>query len=273
MSFFSDFFHYDFLQMALVGTFFLSVICGILSPLVIAKRFAFLGSAVSHSTLLGLALANLFLLPENTAGIFLITLSVTLILAIILAFLGQAKNIPTDSTIGIFLTSTMGLGMIILSKSTSTNTELANFLFGNIFLSSSSDIALTFFILLLVLFSIFIPFKYWAYISSDQKGAKNSGINVSLFHAFFVFILTLTIVTGLKMAGSLAINSWLIAPGLFGTRLGRTLKMSFLYSLIFSIVVSLLGLFIANFFDWPTGATFCLLHFLGLIPLFLNRTL
>lgn len=267
MSFFSDFLQYDFLKMAFVATLFLSIICGILSPLVISRRFAFLGSAVSHSTLLGLSLANLFLLPENTNGIFFVTLGVTLVLAIILALLGQAKNIPNDSAIGIFLTSTMGMGMIILSKTPSSNTELANFLFGNIFLSSTYEIGLTFIILLIVIASIFYPLKYWAYISSDESGAKNAGIKVSLFHTYFVFILTVTIVTGLKMAGSLAINSWLIAPGIIGTRLGRTLKGTFFYSILFSVVVSICALFIANYFDWPTGATFCLVHFLALLPL------
>lgn len=266
-----DFFQYDFLTKAFLATVLLSLCCGVLSPLVIARRFAFLGSAVSHSTLLGLSLANLFLAPENSSGIFLVTLAITLFLAFILSLFGQVKNLPTDSAIGIFLTSTMGLGMIILSKTDSGNTQLVNFLFGNIYLTSNQDLLFILFLTLIMALAIFIPFRHWAYITSDEKGAMNAGIKVSLFHTFFVFLLTVVIVTGLKVAGSLAINSWLIAPGIFGAQMARKLKNTFLISILFSLTVSLLGLFLSNFFDWPPGATFCLVHLLGLTPLFFTK--
>ena len=69
-----DFLHYDFLLYALLGTLFLSMTCGLISPLLIARKNAFMGSAISHSTLLGLAIALSFFSNENPMAIFATTL-------------------------------------------------------------------------------------------------------------------------------------------------------------------------------------------------------
>ena len=59
MSFFTDFIEYDFLFNSLIGIVLISLVCGFLSPLIVAKRLAhFMGSALSHSSLLSIALAH-----------------------------------------------------------------------------------------------------------------------------------------------------------------------------------------------------------------------
>jgi ABC-type Mn2+/Zn2+ transport system permease subunit len=80
MTFFTDFLEYDFLLYALLGTFFLSLTCGIISPLIIARKNAFMGAAISHSTLLGLAISLSLFEMAQSLPIFLSTLLITLIL-------------------------------------------------------------------------------------------------------------------------------------------------------------------------------------------------
>ena len=130
----TDFFQYDFLFLSLIGTVLLSLSCGLISPLIISKRYAFMGAAVSHSTILGLSIA-LSLVPDTDGlNIFLITLGVTLVMVLFLAGATFRQRLPSDSLIGIFFTGSMGLGVIIHSLFAQQKGDLMGYLFGNIFL-------------------------------------------------------------------------------------------------------------------------------------------
>ena len=123
-----DFFQYSFLMYALIATVLLSVVMGLISPIVVVKRYSFIGSAISHSTLLGLAIASV-LGFENTSLKFLATaLIITLLFAMILAKLSYHKKLPTDSLIGIFFSATMSAGILIQNSSGNTSVNLFNYL-------------------------------------------------------------------------------------------------------------------------------------------------
>ena len=251
----TDFFQYDFLTLALVGTLLLSLACGLISPLIISKRYAFMGAAVSHSTILGLAIA-LSLVPDtDSVNIFLITLGATLVMVLFLAGATFRQRLPSDSLIGIFFTGSMGLGVIIHSLFAQQKGDLMGYLFGNILLLDQGDLILSAILLLILIPIILFPLKRWLYIIYDEEGAIVSGLSVKLFHYLFYILLTLLIVSSLKIAGAILVNTLLLVPGVFGLRFGRNIKQVIFYSVSFSLGGSLLGLYIANLKNFPSGAT------------------
>ena len=100
----SDFIQYDFLLYALLGTIFLSLTCGLISPLIIARKNAFMGAAISHSTLLGLAISLSLFEATQALPVFLSTLLITIFLTLFLAYSTFRQKLPNDSMIGIFYT-------------------------------------------------------------------------------------------------------------------------------------------------------------------------
>ncbi len=267
-----DFLHYDFLLYALLGTLFLSITCGLISPLLIARKNAFMGSAISHSTLLGLAIALSLFTADSSLSIFATTLGITILCTLFLAFSTYRQKLPTDSLIGIFYTSTMALGIIIHSLFAKNKTDLLSFLFGNILLLTKEDLILSVALLTLTAPLIIIPYKKWLFLTYDEEGAITSGIKAKVYHYLFFILLALLIVTSIKLAGTILIETLLLVPGFFGLKFSSNVRQSFILSVLFSTTFALLGIVIANSFGLPSGATLAVVLFMALVlSLFLKK--
>lgn len=260
-----DFLHYDFLLYALLGTFFLSATCGLISPLLIARKNAFIGSAISHSTLLGLAIALSLFSAENSLSIFATTLAITIVCTLFLAFSTFRQKLPSDSLIGIFYTSTMALGIIIHSGFAKNKTDLLSFLFGNILLLTREDLLLSVGLLAITAPLIIIPFKKWLFLTYDEEGAITSGVKAEFYHYLFFILLSLLIVTSIKIAGTILIETLLLVPGFFALKFAGNVRQTFIYSILFSTFFALLGILIANTYGLPSGATLAVVLFVALV--------
>ena len=261
----SDFWTYSFLTGALLATFALSFSCGLLSPMIVAKRYAFLGSALSHSTLLGISLAVSFFASTGPLGLFLITLFVTLLLTLFLAEATYRQTTPGDSLIGIFYTVTMGLGIIVHAKFAQNQGDLMSYLFGNILLVEQADLWLGGLLSVICLVVICTKFSTWSYFLYDFEGAKRDGLPTKLYHYLIFILMTSVIVSSLKLAGTVLVSTLLIIPGVFALQFAKSMKMLFIISVSFSLIVSVIGLSIANFYNLPSGATLAVCQFTVLV--------
>lgn len=259
-----DFFEFPFLTRALIATLCLSATCGLLSPLVIAKRYAFLGSAVSHSTLLGLAIGTAISGREAPMSLFLWTLVITLILSLFLARATWRQALPSDTLIGLFFTGTMGLGTLVHALTSRGSGDLLSFLFGNVLLLTDTDVAISVLISALIFPIILLPWRYWLLTTYDEDFALVTGLPAKLLHFIFVTMLTALIVSALKISGTVLVNALLLAPGFFALSFARNIKATFTLSLIFSTATALFGLILANYLETPSGATLAVTQLLFL---------
>ena len=260
-----DFWQYDFLLYAILGTIFLSIVCGLISPLIIARKNAFMGSAISHSTLLGLSISLSLFSAEHSISIFILTLFITMGTSLFLAKSTYRQTLPTDSLIGIFYTSTMALGIIIHSLFSKSKGDLLSFLFGNILLLNREDLILTGILMAVVLPLILIPFSKWIFITFDEEGAITSGINVKFYHYAFFIMLSLLIVTSIKIAGTILIETLLLVPGFFALSFSLNVRNTFIISVLFSLVLAIFGLILSNAYSLPSGATLAITQFTFLL--------
>ncbi len=279
-----DFIHYDFLVRAFIGFFLLSLLSGIISPFIHVKRLAFFGEATGHATLLG-PIVGIGLLGLNEIYL-LLPFSLLLTLFLIWPFASmtvpkseQSLKLPPDSLIGIFLAATLSGGVILHHFiSTKLNTNLGNLeslLFGNVLFITNGEI-IYLGLLTLLTYLIFIKaFKKWVFFVYDPQGFQIAGFNGRFFHYLFIFLLTLIIVSTVKIAGTILMNAVLLIPGAFGLTYAskKNMKIVILTSIIFAVITGLLGPILGNFFDLPLSATFAftqcflLLIFLGMVQL------
>lgn len=259
----SDFVHYDFLLLAMIAGIIVSVFCGVVSPLLVAKRYAFIGESISHSTLLGLTLA--LTLGTSSFGLFFYTLIITLAFVMVLAFATYRQALPSDSLIGIFLTGTLGAAILIQHLFLKNKSDLVSSLFGNILTLEISDIIILAVVGVLILGAIFFQYKKWIYCIFDEDGALINSINVKFFHYFFFFLITLLIVSMAKLAGTILINAFLLIPGIFAYKFSKSMKQVFIFSIIFSLLTTILGLILTNFLETPPGATIAFIQFVAFL--------
>lgn len=270
--FIADFFQYDFLLYALLGTVFLAITCGLISPLIIARKNAFMGTAISHSTLLGLAISLSLFEATQALPVFLSTLLITIFLTLFLAYSTFRQKLPNDSMIGIFYTSTMALGIIIHTLFAKDQSDLLSFLFGNILLLTAQDLYLSFAILVITALVVLIPLKKWLFLTFDEEGAITSGIKAQIYHYTFFVLLAFLIVTSIKLAGTVLVETLLLVPGFFALKFSKNIVQTFVVSTVFSTVTAVIGIILANAFGLPSGATLAVVLFGALVvSLFIKR--
>ncbi len=269
----NEFFIYPFLQVGLLGVIGLALICSLLSPLVIARRQAFMGAALSHATLVGLALGFSFFEATSSTSVFGVTLFVTLALSLILAESTYRNPMPRDSLIGIFFTTCMGLGMIIHQMGPAKNVDLMSYLFGNLYLLTNADLGILAVALIIVALGILLPLKKWLFLSFSEESAYQSGINVRLSHYVFMALLTLAIVSGLKLAGTVLINTFIIVPGMVALRVSKSNRQVFIMSALFSLISALISIVISNALNLSLGPVLCLVQFVAMLFIFLIERL
>ena len=268
----SDFLQYDFLLYALLGTIFLALTCGLISPLIIARKNAFMGAAISHSTLLGLAISLSLFEATQALPVFLSTLLITIFLTLFLAYSTFRQKLPNDSMIGIFYTSTMALGIIIHTLFAKDQSDLLSFLFGNILLLTVEDLYLSFTIMVITALVILLPLKKWLFLGGGEEGAITSGIKGQIYHYTFFVLLAFLIVTSIKLAGTVLVETLLLVPGFFALKFSKNIVQTFVVSTVFSTVMAVIGIVLANAFGLPSGATLAVVLFCALVvSLFVKR--
>jgi ABC-type Mn2+/Zn2+ transport system permease subunit len=159
----------------------------------------------------------------------------------------------------------MALGIIIHTLFAKDQSDLLSFLFGNVLLLTKDDIILSFLILIITVFVILIPLKKWLFLTFDEEGAITSGIKAKIYHYSFFILMAVLIVTSIKLAGTILIETLLLVPGFFALKFSKNIRQTFLVSTLFSVIFAILGIVVANAFGLPSGATLAVVIFLGLI--------
>lgn len=159
----------------------------------------------------------------------------------------------------------MALGIIIHTLFAKERGDLLSFLFGNILLLTKEDLYLSLGILIITALSILIPLKKWLFLTYDEEGAITSGIKAQIYHYTFFILLAFLIVTSIKLAGTILVETLLLVPGFFALKFSANIRQTFVISVLFSTFFAILGIVLANAFGLPSGATLAVVLFAGLV--------
>ena len=113
MSFITDFITYKFLTYALIGGVTSALLCSLLSPFVVLKRMAFISQGISHAAFGGVAFA--LLLGTKGTWMNVITILFCLAISTLIWHFSEKKKLSEDTGIGIFLSVSMAISVILLS--------------------------------------------------------------------------------------------------------------------------------------------------------------
>ncbi len=246
-------FDYPFLLKSLVSTLWLSVVFALLGVFVFIKKMSFFSDGVAHASILGLAIA--FLLNFN---ILVLALIAGALFAVLIFCLERKTKIHTDTLIGLIFVSALSLGLILMSLKSAYQPELLNFLIGNILTISYFDFILTNIFSLLVLLILFFNFKKTLLSLFDPVEAKLRKVNVNFYAILFYLILGTSVILGIKLVGVVLVTAFLIIPPSISSLIAKSFKQFVLFSVVFGFFSSLFGFLVADFYNFPVGATIVL---------------
>jgi ABC-type Mn2+/Zn2+ transport system permease subunit len=261
------------MQRGLLASTLVGVLCAVVGCYVVLRGMAFLGDALAHAILPGVAIAYLF-----NGNLMLGALVAAIIVAMLIGFLSRQGTIKEDTAIGILFAAALSLGVLLISSIRTYAVDLTHILFGNVLGVSSEDLILTAVLGVVVLGFIVVFYREFLVMSFDPVLAATLRMRAERFRTLMLILLALTIVVSLQTVGVGLVSAMLVTPGAAAYLLTRRLASMMIVSAFIGAVSSVVGLYLSFYLSVASGAavvltatTIFLLAFLfaparGLVP-------
>lgn len=235
----------DEIQLAVLS--FVALSCGIISPFVVLKRMTMLANSLSHTILLGLAIAALgagslwggewFDVTTLLIGAFLSAL----LTAFSTEVLTRWFKLQEDASIGLVFTGLFALGITLVTLSLRDAHLGIEAVMGNVDALQIQDIRLPALFTFLNALSITLFFKQFQLISFDPQFAKTLGLKTGRFRYFFLFLIAATCMGAFRSVGVILVLSFLTGPYLIARLFCKRLNKLLIWTPLIGILAAFTG--------------------------------
>jgi len=244
---------YAFMGRGLLAAILVGVLCSVIGCYVVLRSMAFLGDAMAHAILPGIAIA--YLLKGNLS---LGALIAAVVVALGIGAFSQRGTIKEDTAINILFTAALALGVALISSMQTYAVDLSHILFGNVLGVSSEDLRLTAILGSLILAITLICYKPFLVITFDPLLANTLRLPVALLHNLLLVLLALTIVTSMQTVGVGLVAAMLVTPGATAYLLTKRLPSMMALAAVFGALSSLIGLYASYYLNIASGSSIVL---------------
>jgi ABC-type Mn2+/Zn2+ transport system permease subunit len=244
---------YAFIQRGLLAALMVGVLCSVIGCYIVLRSMAFLGDAMAHAVLPGVAVA--YLLGRNlTLG----ALAAALVVALGVGLFSRRGAIKEDTAIGVLFAAALSLGVVLISSIRTYAVDLSHILFGNVLGVSSLDLWLTAGLGAAILIAILVFYRPFLVISFDPVLAATLRMRVGFFNNLILVLLALTIVISMQTVGVGLVAAMLVTPAATAFLLVRRLPTMMALSGLIGGFSSLTGLFASYHLNVASGAAIVL---------------
>jgi len=242
-----------FMLNALLAGILVSVACGIVGTFVVLRGLAFIGDALAHGVLPGVALAMLLGLPGMlgaAAG------ALGMIFGI--GFITRRTNLSPDTAIGLLFVGMLALGVAIVSRSQAFSGDLVRILFGEILGIRVSELVLQLAATLAIAATAAICYRPFLLLCFSPEQAEVSGFPPRRYHAIMLAMIALTVVVSFRTVGTLLVFGMLLAPAASAALFSRKITTMVLSASGIGILSVYLGLLASYHGNIAAGAAITL---------------
>ncbi|CAA9493156.1 MAG: hypothetical protein AVDCRST_MAG45-856 [uncultured Solirubrobacterales bacterium] len=197
-----------FMRRAFAEALLCGATCGALGCFVLLRRLSFLGESISHTIVLGAALALLLGLPLGLGGVLIAAATAGLTGAI-----AGDRRLSADTATGILLPTLFAGGIAVLAV-TGSAPRLEELLFGSILGVGEGDLILAGLVAVAVLVVFGVAGKELALVAFDRAAARAFGYRVALLDAVLLTLVAVAVTAGLRAVGSILLAGLLLGPPL-----------------------------------------------------------
>ena len=240
----------EFMRNALLASALVSVICAIAGTYVVLRGLSFVGDALAHGVIPGIALALLFGVP----GVVGAAIGAVVMMGGVSVITSRVR-LSADTAIGLLFVGMLSLGVIITSRSTSFVGDITRILFGELLGVDTSDLVWQAAVLVVVAAIAFVAHRPFVLMSLDDGLARTSGFSVRFFHALMLTMVAMAVVGSFQLVGTLLVLGLLVAPAATGALLARRVSTMMLVASLCGVTSSYVGLLTSYHFDVAAGAS------------------
>lgn len=245
-----DPFALDFVRRALVGGSLVAVLCGVVGTWVVIRGMAFLGEALAHGMLPGVALATVLSFPVLVGG----ALS-AVAMSIGIGMVQRRARLTYDTSIGLLFVSMLALGVIVISHSGSFATDATAILFGDILAITASDLLLLAFAAVAGLAVATVFHRSFVALSLDPRIASVLELRPRMAQGALVGLVTLAVVASYQAVGSMLVVGLLLAPAVAAGHWTTRIPSRMALAAVFGVTAVVIGLVSSWYAATAAGAS------------------
>jgi ABC-type Mn2+/Zn2+ transport system permease subunit len=250
-------FSYGFMLRGLAASVIVGVVCAVMGVYVVLRGMAFMGDALAHAVLPGVALGYL-ISGGSRETLFWWALGAAVLVALGVNRVSKHAEIREDTAIGILFASMFALGIALISTVRSYTVDLSHFLFGDVLGVSGRDLVLTTVFGALVLLVIFLFYKEFLVLSFDPVLSATLRLPSGLLNNLLFILMALTVSVAMQTVGVALMVAMLVTPAATASLLTRRLWQGMLVSAAIGAISAVIGLYLSYYFNIVSGSAIVL---------------
>lgn len=245
-----DPFEPEFMQRALLAGMLAVVASSVVGTWVVLRGLSFLGDALAHGVIPGMALAvlwgfNLTVGALLTAGLMVGGIS----------FVNRRSRLGDDTGVGLLFVGMLALGVIIISKSRSFTTDVQSLLFGDVLGVTWADVRVQAVAAVLVVVCSALGYRAFLVLSFNEAKAGSLGLRPGFTHLALLALIAVAIVASFQAVGTLLVFGLLVGPPATAALLVRRVWLCMVVGVGLGWVAVGLGLLLSYHHGTAAGAT------------------
>lgn len=243
-------FAYGFMRTALAAGVLTVVASAPIGTWVVVRGLAFMGDALAHGVLPGIALAYL-------VGVDL-TLGAGLgavVLVAVVATATSGRRVGEDTGIGLAFVGLLALGVAIISARGAYAGDLTAILFGDPIGIRAGQLTVLVVAATVSIVAAAVGHRAFLALAYDPAKARVLGLRPGLAHVAMLALIALVVVTAFRAVGTLLVMAFLIAPPATAVLVVRRVPLVMLVAVAFGTVAVVAGLLVSYHAGTATSAT------------------
>jgi manganese/iron transport system permease protein len=255
-------------QRALVAGSLAAIVFAVVGTWVVIRGMTFLGDALVHGVIPGIALAVMFdfnLLVGAVAAAFVMVFGIN--------FVHRQTEFSEDTGIGLLFAGMLALGVILISTTEGANSTLTAILFGNALGVSPADIAVLLAVAVLVVGVTILMYRRFLVLSFNEEKAELFGLRPRATQVILLVMITLSIVGSFQTVGTLLVFGLMVGPPATAALLVRRVPTMMLTAGIIGILSVAGGLIISYHAGTSGSATMALIPIIFFFVVLVTKSL
>ena len=245
---------HTFMKNAFLAILLVTPLFGLLSTMVVSNRMACFSDSLGHGAFTGIAIGVLF----GSVSPLLSLLVFSVLFALFITYIKTKSTASTDTIIGVFSSTAIALGLMIMSYGGGFN-KFSAFLIGDVLSITEDDLQALVIVFVLVAAAWALLFNRLLVLSINSSFARSRGISTFWAEGLFAAILAVVVSISIQWVGILIINALLVLPAAAARNVTGNVKQYHVVSVLIALLSGFTGLILAYYFNMAAGATIVVL--------------
>ena len=243
---------YGFMVRGFTAAVLTGIVCAVVGVYVVVRGMAFLGDALAHSILPGVAVGYLV-----TSGarepLFWWGTGTAVIVSIAIGAVSRGAKIKQDTAIGIIFAGMFALGIAIISTVKSYTVDLTHFLFGDVLGVSGNQLITIAAFSGLILLLVIAFYKEFLVLTFDPTLAATLRIPIRAYEYLQLVLIALTIAVSFQAVGVALMVAMLITPAAAAYLLTKRLPVMMILAAAMASASGVIGLYFSYYINVASG--------------------